>query len=312
MVRVLYVGGLGRGGSTRLERVLGELPGICPLGQVSHLWQRDLREDQRCGCGRRFSGCEFWQRVGEAAFGGWDRLDLQRVLAVRDLVERTRHIPRLAASRLSADRRALVVEYAGYYARVYRAAAEVSGSSVVIDSSKHGALAYCLRWATGVDLRVVHMVRDSRGVADSWTRSVPRPESYAAPSMTRYPPGRSAPPWNAHDAAFGLLARHGVPVRRVRREEFLADPVGTVRLLAEFAGLAPGEPDLAFLTADSAVLGPFHGAAGNPMRFTLGEMPLHTDEAWRGAVPTGQRKLVGVLTAPLPGAYGYRPSGRRP
>ncbi|MFD0594553.1 hypothetical protein ACFQZ4_20755 [Catellatospora coxensis] len=91
--RVLFVGGLGRSGTTLIERVLGELPGVCALGEIVHLWQRDLRDDERCGCGERFSGCDFWQRVGKAAFGGWHRVDVHRILALRDLVERTRHIP---------------------------------------------------------------------------------------------------------------------------------------------------------------------------------------------------------------------------
>ena len=62
--------------------------------------------------------------------------------------------------------------------------------------------------------------------------------------MTRYSPGRSAMLWNAHNAAFGLLARRGVAVRRIRYEEFLIDPRAALRRLADFAGLDadPGRP----------------------------------------------------------------------
>ncbi len=59
--------------------------------------------------------------------------------------------------------------------------------------------------------------------------------------MTRYSPGRSALLWNAHNAAFGLLARRGVAVRRIRYEEFLADPRAALAALATFAG-APARP----------------------------------------------------------------------
>jgi hypothetical protein len=70
LVRVLFLGGLGRSGTTLLERVLGELPGVCPLGEVVHLRERDLRNGERCGCGATFSDCDFWRSVGEEAFGG--------------------------------------------------------------------------------------------------------------------------------------------------------------------------------------------------------------------------------------------------
>ena len=71
---MLFIGGLGRSGTTLLERLLGQLPGTLPLGEVAHLWERDIRDDERCACGARFSMCEFWQRVGESAFGGWDKV----------------------------------------------------------------------------------------------------------------------------------------------------------------------------------------------------------------------------------------------
>ena len=96
-LRVIYLGGLGRSGSTLVERLLAELPGVCSVGEVVHLWQRGVVEDERCGCGEPFGGCGFWREVGQAAFGGWDRLDVGRVAELRGAVDRTRHIPLLAA-----------------------------------------------------------------------------------------------------------------------------------------------------------------------------------------------------------------------
>ncbi|HZN76360.1 MAG TPA: sulfotransferase [Micromonosporaceae bacterium] len=304
-MRILFLGGLGRSGTTLVERVLGELPGVCALGEVVHLWRRDVRDDERCGCGVRFSRCEFWTAVGETAFGGWRHVDTYRVLALQRAVERTRHIPWLAAPRLGGDRAALVTEYADYYARVYAAAAAVTGSRLVVDSSKHASLAFCLRWARALDLRVAHVVRDPRGVAYSWTKSVPRPEADGGETMTRYAPARSALLWNAHNAAFGLLARRGVPVRRIRYEEFVDSPADAVRDLAAFAGLGLSNSDLSFVDSTHALLGTGHSAAGNPMRFTVGRVPLQRDDAWRAALPARQRRLVGALTAPLLSKYGY-------
>jgi len=306
VARVLFLGGLGRSGTTLVERLLGELPGVCALGEVVHLWQRDLRDDERCGCGSRFSACRFWQRVGQQAFGGWHHVDVDRVHALRDAVERTRHIPRLATAVEAPDE---VHEYAAFYSRVYAAAAEVSGAKVVVDSSKHSALAHVLRWATGIDLLVVHVVRDPRGVAYSWTKTVARPESDGADEMTRYSPGRSALLWNAHNAAFGLLARRGVAVRRIRYEEFLADPRAALLRLGEFAGLRLLPDDLAFLADGHADLGVGHSAAGNPMRFTVGRLPLRRDDAWVRALPSAQRRLVGAVCGPMLRAYGYPLAG---
>jgi hypothetical protein len=302
VARVLYLGGLGRSGTTLVERLLGELPGVRALGEVVHLWQRDIQDDERCGCGARFSACTFWKRVGERAFGGWGAVDVDRVRALRDAVERTRHIPRLAAG---SARLAEVREYAGLYSRVYAAAAEVAGARVVVDSSKHSALAHILRWADDVDLKVVHVVRDARGVAYSWTKTVARPETDGAEEMTRYSPGRSALLWNAHNAAFGLLARRGVPVLRIRYEELLADPRTALRELAAYAEVPIDDGDLRFLGTAHADLSVGHSAAGNPMRFAVGRLPLRRDDAWVRSLPRAQRRLVGAVCAPMLRAYGY-------
>ncbi|MQA27432.1 MAG: sulfotransferase [Micromonosporaceae bacterium] len=302
----MFLGGLGRSGTTLLERILGQLPDACPLGEVVHLWQRDLKDCERCACGAAFSDCDFWRRVGEVAYGGWDAVDVDRVLWLKATVERTRHILRLAGSRLAPGHYDLVREYASHYGRVYAAAAEVSGARVVIDSSKHPSLAYCLRWAPDIDLHVAHMVRDSRGVAYSWTKTVRRPEA-AGDTMTRYHPARSALLWSAHNVALDRLGRCGVPVRRIRYEDLAKDPVAATKELAEFAGIDAGPLD--FLSADAgavhAELTAQHSAAGNPMRFHTGRIPLLADEAWRTGLPVSHQRLVGALTSPLLRAYGY-------
>lgn len=69
-VTVLYIGAFGRSGSTILGQVLGRMPGFVNVGEAWQVWQRGLRENERCGCGQPFRSCEFWSAVGDEAFGG--------------------------------------------------------------------------------------------------------------------------------------------------------------------------------------------------------------------------------------------------
>lgn len=309
--RVILLGGLGRSGTTLVERIVGELPGVAALGEVVHLWLRDIRDNERCGCGQRFHDCPFWTEVGARAFGGWGGVDVDRIAALQASVERTRFIPKLGRSSLPATLRDDVLEYSGYYAKIYHAAAAVAGADVVVDSSKHSSLAFCLRWHPEIDLRVVHVVRDARAVAYSWTKQVARPETDGEEEMTRYSPTRAALLWDVHNAAFGLLRRRGVPVRRVRYEDFLADPVGHTKAIAEFADLPVDDGDLGYLGPDHAVFNVGHSAAGNPMRFKTGRVDLRRDDEWRAKLPGGQRRVVSAMTLPVRGTYGYRGRGGR-
>ncbi len=310
-VKVVFIGGLGRSGTTLLERLLGQLPGVMPLGEITHLWERDLLGNEMCACGATFSYCEFWQRVGAAAFGSWEAVDVARLNALKATVDRTRHIPALAAKKLAPAQHQLVREYVSHFERVYRAAAADTNARVIVDSSKHASLAYCLRWSPNIDLRVLHVVRDSRGVAYSWTKQVRRPESPTGDQMTRYSPAKAAMLWNAQNAAFSLLARRGVPVRRVRYERLIQRPRKVIASLARFCGLDLSEPDLNFIGEGWADLGPSHSAAGNPMRFTVGRIPIRPDEAWAEDMAHGTRRMVSTLTRPLLGRYGYLAEGER-
>lgn len=306
MIRVLYIGGLGRSGSTLVERLAGQLAGACAVGELVHLWERGIRLGERCGCGAAFHDCPFWQQVGKTAFGGWDEVDPGRVAALRSRVDRNRRIPGLARRDLSPGRRRELAEYTSYYARLYAAVAEVGGAGLVIDSSKHPSLAHCLRWQEGVDLRVLHLVRDSRAVAYSWGRQVRRPDTDRESYMTRYSLGVAAAQWNGQNAAFHLL--RGVPVLRMRYEDFVAAPETAVRRIAAFAGL-PAGGDYGFAGPDWAELEPGHSVSGNPMRFATGRVAIRRDERWRAGRPAGlpaaQRREVTALTLPLLAGYGY-------
>lgn len=315
MPRVLFVGGLGRSGSTLLELLLAQSPDVCAVGEVVHLWERALGADERCGCGERFTVCPFWRQVGERAFGGWSTVDRDEVLALKDRVDRTRHIPRLAKGSLAAAELADVRRYADLYTRIYRAAIEVTGASVVVDSSKHASLAFALRWAEGLDLRVLHLVRDSRAVAYSWGKQVKRPEVVDGEDfMPTFSPFEVSKLWTAQNAAFHLLAARA-SVLRLRYEDFTADPAGAVRRLREFAGLPDDPAALRILAGDdsrgdlepSPPASPVraHSVAGNPLRFSGGPLQVRRDEAWRTRLPRRSRAVVSLATLPFRLRYGY-------
>ncbi len=309
-LKLLYVGGHGRSGSTLLDRVVGQIPGFTSVGELRYMWQRGVAEDQRCGCGSRFLQCEFWMAVGDEAFGGWSRLDVQQVLHLQRAVDRYPLIPLIVAPWTVPAFRRRLERYSEYLLSVVAAIHRVSGSRVVIDSSMSPSHAFLLRGIAGVDLRMVHLVRDSRGVAHSWTKRVRRPEIVETDAyMPTYSPLNSGARWMAYNALFELLGRLGVPRLAVRYEEFLKDPRRQTIYIARHVGETVGDEELAFLGPNEVELGINHTAAGNPMRFKLGRIPLKLDEEWRLAMDPGQSRAVTLLTWPLLRRYGYAGRG---
>lgn len=303
--RILLIVGVGRSGSTLFERALGEVAGVEPLGETVHLWERGLRDDELCGCGKSFSQCSFWQPVGQHAFGGWNQLDADEVVELRHAVVRTRYMLRLLGPSFRTSWRLQRNRLAGILTALYAAAAEVSGGDLLVDSSKMPAYAALVSRAD-VDLRCVQFVRDPRGVAYSWSKLVRRPEVLdGSATMHRYSPAQSVLWWSVFDLMFRLLGRFGIPVTSVRYEDFVADPRSTVSRVLDFAGHVAAPGALEYLEEDSVDLESRHLVAGNPMRFTAGHVDVEADEEWKIKMSRRDRQLVSALTSGLRRRYGY-------
>jgi hypothetical protein len=302
-VTVLFVAGMGRSGSTILSRLLGQVPGVCSVGELCYLWDQGLVNDRMCGCGEQFSACPFWTEVGRHAFGGWDQVDAHEAYALRRSTERIRYVPALATGVGGADFKARLRAYTALTSRVYDGIRAASGCQVVVDSSKYPSSAYVALRTPDIDLRLLHLVRTSQGVAFSWAKVVARPDRDGKP-LARFSPSRTAMDWNVYNTLIEIAGRYKVPHARLRYEDFVAHPESALRDVLALAGL-PDDVPLDFVDGQQVELRPTHSVAGNPMRFRHGAERLVRDDAWRADMPEQSRRLVTALTWPGLARYGY-------
>jgi sulfotransferase family protein len=309
-VKVLYIAGVGRSGSTLLERMLGAVPGSVNTGELNAIFSRVASQDQRCGCGEPFSACPFWAGVGQEAFGGWSAVT-DRMAQLQPRLVRQRHVLRMLTGLAPRAYRRELGEYLDVHHRLYRAVAAVSGAEVVVDASKSTAQLFALRRIRGLDLRVVNLVRDSRGVANSWNKSgIVKPQAQDGALMGTYAPHRLAMLWAALQLECAVLRAAAPYSARVRYEDLVASPRSTVEQALNEVGLPPVGDDLAHIGEHSVHLTPSHGVAGSRTRFTAGRIELELDDAWRSTLPAGARRVVTAVTLPQLVGYGY--VGRRP
>lgn len=300
---VLYIGGFGRSGSTLVERVVQAAPQAVSLGEVVHLWKRGVVGDEPCGCGVAFSECPFWRAVGERAFGGWNALDVDDVLALHDVVDRQRHVWK--TTRPVGATRAALLRYAEYYRAVYRAAAEHSGADIVVDSSKHASLAVALSNDPQIDLRVLHLVRDSVAVAYSWSKEVKYDVvGDGHRNMPRFSASRASALWMSNNALVQLVRVVGTPTYRLRYEDFVRAPTAAVQDIWRVLEL-PGSYDIDLSQEGGVAVERGHSIGGNPMRFKPGPLVIKADEVWRKEMPKKQRRIVKALTFPVRSSFGY-------
>ncbi|HET6534202.1 MAG TPA: sulfotransferase [Actinoplanes sp.] len=283
---MLYLAGTGRSGSTLVTTALGQMDGFFAAGELRYLWQRGLADNRPCGCGTPFRQCPMWTRV------------LADVPVPGGLAARLR-------SRLRMRHRLRVPPHPDddAIAALYRSIAAHTGGAVIVDSSKLPPYGVLLSRLPGVELRVLHVVRDPRAAAFSWRRRRALDAAADGRLMTRHPVWKAALLWSVWNAATLRLWGRGAYLR-IRYEDLVADPARVLRAVATFAGAAPDAP--LPVTADGSVaLAPTHSVAGNPMRHRTGGVPVRADEEWRHAMPRRSRLVVTALTGPLLGRLGY-------
>lgn len=309
MTRVLYVGGTGRSGSTVLSTVLGEVPGLVAVGEVRYLWERGVQQDRLCGCGTSFSSCPFWTQVLRTAFDSSDLGETARRLG-GEVADRSRL--RWAPALLAGHPPAPGAELADALRRVYAAIATVSGAEVVVDSSKLPTYASLLAGVPGIELQVLHLVRDPRAAAHSWRRRKHQPDLGASALMERRSAAKSAALWRVWNATMERWCRdQGVDHRIENYEAFMTDAPGeTRRILRRFELLDPALVDAVvertFAGPQVVRLHPNHTVAGNPARHQHGLVPLSLDDDWRTRLGSADRRTVEVLTWPAARHYGYQ------
>jgi hypothetical protein len=305
LVRVLYVGGMPRSGSTLTDLMLDRLPGHVSVGELFYLWRNGVVHDGLCACGEAFSRCPFWTAVGDRAFGGWDVRAAHHIMDLQRRVDATARIPLLLSPRRPAGFERAVSEYSDVLHALYAAIADVSGARVIVDSSKRPSLAFVLLKTRGIHLTVAQVVRDPRGVAYSFSKHVELPPGAALGSqMPRSSTLKVSRRWVTVNALIAILSRLGVPSARVRYEDLVRQPERELSRVAAAEGLAAADVDFGFLTADGVAVRPTHLVAGGRIRLADGVLPLRLDDAWRREMPSPARRAGGAGTLPSRRRYG--------
>lgn len=308
-MKILYIVGSGRSGTTILDNILGQLPESFSTGETRYIWDRGLIEGRQCGCGLELYDCEIWSKIlDQMSIFGQD-IDAQAMVAHRDRIARTRHFPALM---LPFARQRLVRSAQPYLEathRLYRCIGSVTKARVIIDSSKWPAYGEILRLMFGDDVYFLHFVRDPRAVSYSWKRLKAQPDSPNHPHMRRMTTLGSSLIWLAWNVSAEVIGMRS-PDRylRIRYEDLIEAPADQVNRILKFIGSSSSAQGL--VNGRTVKLSPNHTVSGNPSRFKTGEVELRLDNEWETGMRFVDRLASVLITWPLMIRYGYSPRSR--
>ncbi|MGC2288629.1 MAG: sulfotransferase [Thermoplasmata archaeon] len=296
-IRLVYVLGAGRCGSTLLDRVLGAHPDISSTGELFHFPGNLLGTPQPCSCGLDANACPFWSSV---------RSEVEQQFPLTDLkkgrrYESTRSLPRTAL--LAGIPGSSVSLYARRLAVLLRAISTQSQKSIVVDSSKYPSRGLIM-WRTrsmGIDVRYIHMIRDGRGLVWSKRRTAD------GQGLGLTPPEKNAADlavwWVVSNVLSGLLFRfRRGRYLRIRYEDLMADPARTLGEVGRFVGV--DLTDVIALIREGKPLPVGHVVGGNRLRFDR-TLVLKADTEWQRNLPREDERTFWGIAGWLARRYGY-------
>jgi hypothetical protein len=315
MTRVLLIVGTSFCGSTLTSFFLNAHPQLTSVGEATgpDLGAVDMSvRDYYCSCGEKMGDCSMWRAVSERASDHGVRFTLQdwdtkyqlgsnpvlRFLLSRSLrsgsLDRLRdkalhHIPRLQRRLAELDRRNAVVA---------ESLIELADAQIFVDASKDPMRARHLDRAPRIDLKVLHLTRDSLGFVASNLRKNMRSISVACRT------------WNRNAAQMRQVARdlRDDQVLHVRYEDLCLAPVSSLKRITTFLDVEPFVHPVRFRDAE-------HHIIGNAMRRRK-EDQISLDERWRSELSTAEIDEIAARTRSYRDHFGYpeivRPAtGRR-
>jgi hypothetical protein len=332
-VKVLMIMGLERSGSTILDIVLGNHPHIESVGEVANLSLNGWisRESLRginpkslrvpiCTCGKRLDvlyvdapdeACPFWSSVRGEWVERTDPASIESYPKLRGNFERTRPA-RLVQQylRLLYERRTRSASFQSY-ARLTRAFFEsisaVSGKPVIVDSTKSPVRAFALGMIPGIDLCVVHLVRDGRGIIASLRKTFEKDvQAGIMWDHKGHPMWKALARWMIMNLAAEWVCTQLGPKRtiRLRYEDFVADPKSASERIGSLIEL--DFTDVADAASSGKPMQAGHNVGGNRTKKS-GTITLRPDaQEWRAALSPTEKRLSWLLMGWLMRRYGYK------
>lgn len=273
-MKLVYLLGAGRSGTTLLATILNAHPRIQTLGEM-HQFLDFAIEDKPCSCGREVSQCSYWGPIISGL--GATKEALVELARYAEVCEKHRHIPGLLF------RKGLNHRYSTIQAKIFKTIATHTQKPVLLDSSKYLARYLLLSRNREIEIRGIYVVRDVRGLIDSFSKKV---------QTSRSP--LSAIVYYLLINFFGeILYRTDNRIVKIRYEDVMEHPGEYLNRLYAHALDKKAE---AIRLPESYDIP--HIVGGNRMK-TSKQVRILKDERWKTTMPRWQQLIYYFLAFPV-------------
>lgn len=295
MVNVLYIGGAGRSGSTMLDQLLPSHGPFHSLGELKYIYSAGVRRGQVCGCGENLTECKFWSSIfGRMVERYGFELDAH-IISFKYVFDRKRLLqvffPAFRTRRFRIELAGLMEDIQRLYREIQ---SELGGEAVLVDSSKDPAYLSVLSEIGGFEIKVLHAIRDPRGVCYSRMNPKIKTSLTGVEYMNRQGVVESVAKWLAANLLTSYVARR----QKIRKTLLSYEAVCSDHTILPVALLELGMPCGPRGDLQNNVN---HTCIGNPGRAIRGSSVrvMDADERWRTGLSYHQKLLIKSVLFPF-------------
>jgi hypothetical protein len=298
-IKVLYIAGFERSGSTIVNRIFGQIDDFVAWGELRDVWEHAILENRLCSCGVPFHNCETWQAILKQGFGSIDQIDAPRLIA--SLRQAKKYIALNQVLPVPVSPSPAVKLYLEYLTKFYSAIQSVTNCRVIVDSTKASWYGAALNQIPELDVYTLHLLRDPRGVC----QSLQRRKLEGEPECQWYNPVHASLSWMLKNAAVeSFLKSSEDRYLQMKFEDFVSQPQQA--LAAVFKMIGEESADLSCLQGESVYMKTDHIFTGSPSsRSTVGTVKLKVDERWKREMTDLDKIIIGNITWSLRKKYQY-------
>ncbi len=281
-MKLLYLLGAGRSGTTLLATIFNAHPRIQTIGEM-HQFLDFVIEDKLCSCGLEVSQCSYWGPIVRGLATSKEALMEQA--RYTEACEMHRNIPGLMFRSRGNPR------YLNNHVRIFKTIATHTEKPVLLDSSKYLARYLLLSRSPDIEIRGIYVVRDVRGLITSFSKKV---QTSRSPLSTIV--------YYLFINFFGeIIYRTDNRIVKLRYEDLMEDPLGHLNRLYSHVLDTNSE---AIILAES--YGIPHIVGGNRMK-TQKQVRILKDEKWKTTMPRWQQIIFYFLAFPVMIINRYKP-----
>lgn len=285
---IVYILGTGHSGTTLLDLLLNAHSNVTGLGEVEKIGARIAR-GPHCGCGASFAKCPFWGDIfNNKELSQFLDAQIQHITQGNPSFFFSKENFSFIKKNFKSQLDLTPEKYVTFMEQIYDYAFHKSDSTLLVDSTKNPHLVEAMhRYSDKYDIKVIHLVRDVRGV--TW--------SYMKKYGSCYEPIRR---WLGSQCKITFLCfKLGLKKHTCTYENLSRSPESAMQDTMHFIGLPFEVGQLNYWNTET------HYPGGN-FKMLQEKKQITIDEQWRNEMPKSCQKLALILAGWLNLYYQWR------